>query len=199
VLESILFIAALFLAPWLVDALVPPPGDTLRSFLAAFIPAVWSPTILAIGFVMARGGLAGLKRELAARLGYKRGSARWILLAAVVPILAVAGAVVSAHAADAEAPFVASNALLQVIGIQVVTGAVGEELGWRGFLLSRLGPLAGMLPAAWIMGLLWALWHVPAFFRSEPPAPVLAEALAVGPPSRPRCTGACWRRSSASS
>jgi hypothetical protein len=48
-LEIVLFITALFLAPWLIDAFVPPPGDTLRSFLAAFIPGVWSPTVLAIG------------------------------------------------------------------------------------------------------------------------------------------------------
>ena len=86
-----------------------------------------------------------------------------------MPVLAVAGAVVCARAAGAGAPFVASSALLQVIGIQIVTGAVGEELGWRGFLLSRLGARAGMLPAAWIMGLLWALWHVPAFFDPSLP------------------------------
>jgi len=168
-LEIVLFISALFLAPWLLDALIPPPGDTLRSFLVAFIPSVWSPTVLAIGFVLARGGLAGLRHELGARLSYRRGSARWILLAAIVPILAVAAAVLSARATGAAAPFVASSALLQVIGIQIVTGAVGEELGWRGFLLSRLGPRVGMLPAAWSMGLLWALWHVPAFFDPSLP------------------------------
>src|SRR5687768_1416689 len=168
-LEIALFIAALFLAPWLIDALIPPPGDTLRSFLAAFIPVVWSPTILAIGFVLAQGGRAGLRRELGSRLSYRRGSARWILFAAFVPILAVAGAVVSARATGAGAPFVGSNAVLQVIGLQIVTGAVGEELGWRGFLLSRLGQRAGMLPAAWVMGLLWALWHIPAFFDPNLP------------------------------
>src|SRR5688572_26057213 len=168
-IEIILFIAALFIAPWIIDAVVPPPGDTLGSFLAVFIPAVWSPTVLAVGFVLARGGLGGLRRELGARLSYRRGSAGWILLAVAVPILAVASAVGSARAADAGAPFVASSTLLQVIGIQVVTGAVGEELGWRGFLLSRLGARAGMLTAAWIMGLLWALWHVPAFFDPSLP------------------------------
>jgi uncharacterized protein len=168
-IEIALFIAALFIAPWLIDALVAPPGDTLQSFLTAFIPRVWSPTILAIGFVTTRGGLAALRLELGARLSYRRGSIWWLVLAVAVPTLAVAGAVISARAAGAGAPFVPSSALLQVIGIQIVTGAVGEELGWRGFLLSRLGPRAGMLPAAWIMGLLWALWHVPAFFDPNLP------------------------------
>lgn len=37
---------------------------------------------------------------------------------------------------------------------------LGEELGWRGFLLPRLMPLGK--PAAYlILGLLWGLWHAP--------------------------------------
>jgi hypothetical protein len=37
---------------------------------------------------------------------------------------------------------------------------MGEELGWRGFLLPRLMPLGK--PAAYLLlGLLWGLWHAP--------------------------------------
>jgi membrane protease YdiL (CAAX protease family) len=43
----------------------------------------------------------------------------------------------------------------------------GEETGWRGFALERLqrrfGPLTGTL----ILALLWAGWHIPAFFVVE--------------------------------
>lgn len=38
--------------------------------------------------------------------------------------------------------------------------ALGEEIGWRGYLLPRLMPLGK--PAAYaIGGVVWALWHVP--------------------------------------
>ncbi|WP_433869251.1 CPBP family intramembrane glutamic endopeptidase [Saccharopolyspora sp. CA-218241] len=38
--------------------------------------------------------------------------------------------------------------------------ALGEELGWRGWLLPKLLPL-GTLPALLISGVIWGLWHAP--------------------------------------
>jgi membrane protease YdiL (CAAX protease family) len=41
---------------------------------------------------------------------------------------------------------------------------MGEELGWRGFLLSRLERRLSPRVAALAMAITWALWHLPAFF-----------------------------------
>lgn len=38
--------------------------------------------------------------------------------------------------------------------------ALGEELGWRGWLLPKLLPL-GTVPAFLLSGVLWGLWHAP--------------------------------------
>ena len=38
--------------------------------------------------------------------------------------------------------------------------ALGEELGWRGWLLPKLVPL-GTLPAILITGVIWGAWHAP--------------------------------------
>lgn len=38
--------------------------------------------------------------------------------------------------------------------------ALGEEIGWRGWLLPRLLPL-GPVPAILISGVIWGLWHAP--------------------------------------
>jgi CAAX protease family protein len=162
--EVALFVAALFVVPWIIGFVLPPPSGTLSSFLAAFLPVVWSPTILAIGFIVVRNGLRGLRNELTGRLAYKSGSAPWLLFAGVVPVLAVTMAVFSARVLGGGAPFIELSALMQVIILQLITGAVGEELGWRGFLLPRLGRLTGTTAASWIMGVLWSLWHVPAFY-----------------------------------
>lgn len=41
-------------------------------------------------------------------------------------------------------------------------GPLGEELGWRGFLLPRLLEKCSPLKASVILGLVWAVWHMPA-------------------------------------
>jgi membrane protease YdiL (CAAX protease family) len=54
---------------------------------------------------------------------------------------------------------------LQLVSIPIgavvnTVPALGEELGWRGFLLPRLLPL-GTAPAVLISGAVWGLWHAP--------------------------------------
>jgi membrane protease YdiL (CAAX protease family) len=47
-----------------------------------------------------------------------------------------------------------------------LTGPLGEELGWRGFLLPSLLCRWPALRASIILGAIWALWHLPLYYRS---------------------------------
>lgn len=38
---------------------------------------------------------------------------------------------------------------------------LGEEIGWRGFLVPELSKWLGFKPAAWISGIIWGAWHMP--------------------------------------
>jgi membrane protease YdiL (CAAX protease family) len=169
VTQIVLFLVALFSIPWILGFLLPPPSGDLSSFLVAFVPVVWTPTIIALLFVLAEGGPAGVRKELKARLSYRHGSGKWLLVASIVPILAMLVSVFSARAVGDGAPFIRSASIPQMIGLQIITGAIGEELGWRGFLLQRLGKRVGTIAAAWVMGVFWSLWHVPAFFDPNLP------------------------------
>jgi membrane protease YdiL (CAAX protease family) len=56
--------------------------------------------------------------------------------------------------------------------------AMGEELGWRSFLLSRLLPL-GQWKALLISGAIWGVWHAPAIAQGHnyPDHPILGILL----------------------
>jgi membrane protease YdiL (CAAX protease family) len=53
------------------------------------------------------------------------------------------------------------GAVVSLVVIEIVTGATGEELGWRGFLQLRLQQKLAPLPASLIVGVIWALFHLP--------------------------------------
>jgi len=46
----------------------------------------------------------------------------------------------------------------------MMVGTWGEEVGWRGLALPRLQEAYHPLLASLILGAIWAIWHLPAFF-----------------------------------
>jgi uncharacterized protein len=58
--------------------------------------------------------------------------------------------------------------------------AIGEEIGWRGYLLARLQPL-GPRRAAVAVGAIWGVWHAPiiAMGHNYPGEPLLGPPLMV--------------------
>ena len=45
--------------------------------------------------------------------------------------------------------------------------SLGEEIGWRGFLVPELGKWLGLRNTAWLSGVIWAAWHLPGIFSGD--------------------------------
>lgn len=108
-------------------------------------------------------GRAGLRRW-AGRLLRWRVNWRWyaITLLTVPAGMFLAGAVFSGG--QVHAPSVAVLvAYVPLLMFQMITTGLAEEPGWRDFALARMQHQIGPLRSAFVLGPLWALWHMPLF------------------------------------
>jgi uncharacterized protein len=66
------------------------------------------------------------------------------------------------------APWIVKIPLLATLGVAAsLANALGEEIGWRGFLLPRLTARFGFTLGCLANGLTWAAWHYPILVRSD--------------------------------
>jgi uncharacterized protein len=163
---AITFVAACYAVTWLAWARFHSAAATgkMWAFWAFLLVTVWSPTFIALAIAMLFDGLSGLATLLRRLFRLPSSAWSWYIAAIVLPSSSVLVATLLARAVHQGAPFIAMEALLPTMVIQLGTGALGEELGWRGFLLPLLQRRASPVTSALIMSVLWSLWHSPSFF-----------------------------------
>jgi membrane protease YdiL (CAAX protease family) len=103
-----------------------------------------------------------LRRIVLWRVGF-----RWYLFALIgVPVVMALGTLIvpgGLASVLALGPGYVPSYLGSFVLVTILGGPLFEEPGWRGFALPRLQPLHGPLVGTLILGLLWALWHLPEF------------------------------------
>jgi membrane protease YdiL (CAAX protease family) len=138
------------------------------------------PTVSA--FVMARvtEGPGGPKRLLRRYVQW-RVKLRWYLFVLlVIPASEVLGAIVLPGVLASYQPVtlgLVAGYPLAFVTTFVLGGPLGEEPGWRGFALPRLQVACGPLGGSVILGVLWALWHLPLFWSGVWTPPSVANIV----------------------
>jgi membrane protease YdiL (CAAX protease family) len=130
-----------------------------------FYLAVYAPAIAALTLVLVRTGRSGGRRLLSRLLLWRTSWAWYAFLLIGIPLLFYAGALWKGLSPGELVPVSAVGAYLLALALHAIKGPV-EEIGWRGFLLPLLQRRMSPLAAGLVIGIIWGVWHLPAFFLS---------------------------------
>ena len=149
-----------------------------------FILATYSPAVAAIIVVLRTSGIDGLTRFLSRLLMWRCPFACYVFLLAGIPLIFIAGAVVKGNLLEQTSLLPGFGSMLSAMAFMIVLGPV-EEIGWRGVALPLLQRHMAPLYAGLVLGMIWGVWHLPAFFLSGTPqsawgfTPFLVGSVAV--------------------
>jgi uncharacterized protein len=156
-------------SPWVLSeegAGLLPFSSPLLAPVALPIGIFLGPTLAAFIMTGITEGRAGTRRLLR-RIVLWRVRLRWYLFAFIgVPLVMTLGTIIVPGALASLqflGPGYVLTYLVTFVFVAVLGGPLFEEIGWRGFALPRMQPLQGPLVGSLILGLLWALWHLPEF------------------------------------
>ncbi len=122
--------------------------------------ALFGPSVAAIIVLKATHRTSGLV-ELKNRFKMSPALLAWCVLAVLLP-LALLFPIWLLHNCLGEAIDFKLNQL-SLLSIVVAILIIGEEVGWRGFLLPYLLQRYSPVTSSLIVGIIWAVWHVPNF------------------------------------
>jgi membrane protease YdiL (CAAX protease family) len=133
----------------------------------AALGGMWSPFV---GLLVTRIIFPdGRRRGSLGGLGWRWGRTRWQMWSYLLPVLYV-GAAYGATWAFGLAGFTNDPAREIAVGVvrAIALGtifnsivALGEEIGWQGYLVPQLFGTVGFTKTAFLRGLIWSVWHYP--------------------------------------
>lgn len=130
-----------------------------------FYLAVWAPAISAFIVTFRWTGLEGLRRHLGRALLWRCSWPWYAFLLLGVPLVFFVGSFFKGNLSEAAFPFPSASSFLVALVFIAVKGPI-EEFGWRGLALPLLQRKMAPIWAALVIGVIWGLWHTPAFLLS---------------------------------
>jgi membrane protease YdiL (CAAX protease family) len=133
-----------------------------------FLLAVYAPGLSGIFLVWRHYGVKGLSNFFR-RLSLWRAPVQWwLFLLLGIPAIIYSAAAIKGTLRD-PFPFSAWYLVFPALVQSLLLGPMGEEFGWRGLALPLLQRRFAPFWASLILGVVWALWHAPAFAMSGTP------------------------------
>jgi membrane protease YdiL (CAAX protease family) len=145
----------------------PMVAGLIPSDSGAILVAAYSASLAGVILTAIVSGKAGL-REMFGRLRIWRvGIGWWFFGLLALGLMFIAGTALYALFSGSPLNLKLAQPLYMFVPLFimkfVLDAGLGEELGWRGFLLPRLQARYNALVSSLIVGVVWGLWHLPLF------------------------------------
>jgi hypothetical protein len=133
-----------------------------------FLLAVYAPGISGIFLIWRHYGLNGLGSFFRRLFIWRAPIQWWLFLLLGIPVIVYAAAAINGTFDD-PFPFSPWHMVFPALIQSLFLGPIGEEFGWRGLALPLLQRRFSPFWASLILGVVWAIWHAPAFLMSGTP------------------------------
>ncbi len=130
-----------------------------------FLVAIWAPGLVGISLVWRYYGLKGLGRFFRRLTLWRMPLGWWLYLLLGFPAITYLGAALNGTISD-PFPFSPWYQVFPALAQALFLMGTNEEFGWRGLALPLLQRKFSPFWAGLILGIIWAAWHIPAFFIS---------------------------------
>ncbi|MCK4899830.1 MAG: CPBP family intramembrane metalloprotease, partial [Anaerolineales bacterium] len=148
--------------------------------------AAYSASLAGIILTAIVSGKAGLREMFRRLLIWRAGTGWWGFALFAFALLYLGGLVLAALFSGSTLNLNLTQPLYMFIPLFIMKffldAGLGEELGWRGFLLPRLQARHNALVSSFIVGIVWGLWHLPLFMlEGMSPTYEFGQAIGVVP------------------
>ncbi|MFY9824004.1 MAG: type II CAAX endopeptidase family protein [Thermoanaerobaculia bacterium] len=168
--QAVAFTALTFALSWLYWLAVAASARGWIPAITAKVPLTpfgsFAPALAALLLARWWGGGPAVRNLLRAIVRWRAGLLPWLATLLTPPLIALAS-LLAARLFGVLPPRAAIPGyllLLAPLEILLLGGPLGEEPGWRGFLLARLLPRYGPVIAGLVTGAVWFAWHLPLFW-----------------------------------
>jgi len=127
--------------------------------------ATWGPAVAGILLVAFYTGVQGLRLFFSRLLIWRCAPTWWLFILVGIPLVFMAGSIVKGGPFLAPLPPEGAGPMLALAVMMLFLGPV-EEFGWRGVAQPLLQRYVAPIWAGAIIGAIWGIWHLPAFYLS---------------------------------
>ena len=145
----------------------PMVAGLIPSDSGAILVAAYSASLAGVILTAIVSGKAGLRAMFRRLLIWRASIGWWAFGLFALGLMFIGGTVLYALFSGSTLALNLAQPLYMFVPLFIMKffldAGLGEELGWRGFLLPRLQSRYNALVSSLIIGVVWGLWHLPLF------------------------------------